>query len=214
MKTRRWAPAVALAMGLALSGCALFDALLERINILGMDFSFRKLDVRGLVFPGNWTEISLDLVAGNRSALAKYGVDVRCAIAAANPNAHPAVFDGAVGHLRVSDTSAGASHASANLPAFSVRANADTVINVVFPLRLDNPVFSKTVWGKIVRGEDIPYKLDADMIFALVGQNGYGGLDTLGTKPVQLNLVTGTVDVKETGLAVLDRFLALLELVF
>lgn len=204
----------ALALGSVPVACDLFDMVRQRLLILGVDFSFRKLDVKGLVYPDNWLEIGADLISRDPSVMGKYGVNVRCDIKASNPNAEQARFDGALGHLRVKDTALTARDVTSAIPSFAVGAGRDTVVTLVFPLRLDDPVFSESVWRSIVRGEDIPYRIDADMTFHLVVPGGYGVMDTLGSRTLPMTVVTSTVNVREASGPVIERFLQVLDFAF
>ena len=208
----KWA--VLLSLGLTLSACDLFDVLKERLAVLGVSFDFRGLDVSRLAYPTGTDFVSgyLNFLALDSTALKKFGVDIRCDVKASNPNSHRAVFDGAVAHLRVQDTSAASPDLAATISRFSVEGGKDTTLSVTFPLRLNNPIFSKATWGKILNGEDIPYRIDADMFFNLVGPGAYGELDTLGSKSLRLNVVKSSVNAKETSQTILTWFLGLLDL--
>jgi hypothetical protein len=135
-----------------LSACDFLDTLRERLQILGVDFGFERLDVGALAFESDPVEAAIDLANFDATARGKYGVDVRCRIRATNPNTHAAAFDGADVRLRLEDTSRSAPSVPARLPAFRVPAGGDTVLDITFPMRLDNPVFSRSAWTKAVRG--------------------------------------------------------------
>jgi hypothetical protein len=137
---------------------------------------------------------------------------VRVGIRASNSNAQRAVFDGATGHLRVGNTAASDPSATGIIPAFSVGPGADTIVPVTFPLRLDNPVFSKAAWKAIVAGQDIPYKIDADMKLTLLGADAYGLPKAIESRALTLNVATGSVNAKAAGSNAVERFLALLDL--
>ncbi|MDB5050425.1 MAG: hypothetical protein JWO30_3496 [Fibrobacteres bacterium] len=210
--TRSAFPAAVLA-ALLLTGCSAFDALKQRLGILGVRFSVDRLDVSHLVYPSNLLSASLDLFSRDKSFLGQFGVDVRVDIKAANSHAQRAVFDGANGHLRVLNTSASDPSAIGAIPAFSVGPGADTVVPVTFPLRLDNPVFSKAAWKAIVEGKDIPYKIDAEMKLSLMGANAYGLPQALESRAVTLNVAKGSVNARAAGSNALERFLKLLDAV-
>lgn len=205
----RFKSATVLAMVIGLAGCAGLDALKQRLNIFGVSFAFDRLDVGHLVFPS--LDSPLGLLRGNKSALSGFGVDVVCTLKAANPNPEQAVFDGVTGQLRVDDTSPSAPSISAPFPSFTVPGKGQAAFNVTFPLRLDNPAFSKAVWKKIVTGGDVAYKIDADMAFKLAGLPASGKPD-LGTRTVKLNVVTGSVNAKAAASSALDRLLQVLDL--
>jgi hypothetical protein len=204
--------ALPLTLGLCLTACDLFDVIRQRLAVLGVDFSFARLDVAGLVYPQAFSQIFLDLAGGNRNSLKNYGVDIHCEIAASNPNAQTAHFDGAVGHLRVLDTAAGAPSAQAAIPRFSVAGGSSSMITLVFPLRLSNPIFTRSAWSRIINGEEIPYRIDADMVFNVAIPDGMGGSDTLVTKNIQLNVVTSKVNAKTASQSLLENFLRLIEI--
>jgi hypothetical protein len=199
-----------LAACLALGGCALVDSLKQRLGILGLGFDLERVDVSHLVYPSDMLSAAWSAISPNRSLLGRIGVDIRLDVRAKNTRPMRAVFDGGTGLLRVKETSSSAPAASGVIPAFSVAPNADTVVPIVFPLRLDNPVFAKAAWKAIVRGEDIPYKLDAEMRFRLLG--GALGIPD-SSRAVTLNVAKGSVNAKAAGGSAVDRFLALLDAV-
>lgn len=199
-----------LATSLTLGGCAVLESLKQRLGVFGLGFSLQQVDVSHLVYPSDLLSASISLISPNRSLLGRIGVDIDCDIKASNTHAMRAVFDGGTGHLRVKETSSSAPSASGVIPAFSVAPNADTVVRITFPLRLDNPVFAKAAWKAIVRGQDVPYKVDAEMRIHLLG--GALGLPD-STKAVTLNVAKGSVNAKAAGGSAVDRFLALLDAV-
>ena len=194
-----------------LAGCAVLQGLQDRLGVLGMRFSLDRVDVSRLVYPTNVLSAAAGAIFPDRSLLGQFGVDIVCGIHAANSHPTRAMFDGAVGRLRVQDVSSSARSASGNIPAFAVGPNADTVISVTFPLRLDNPVFAKTAWKAIVAGKDVPYRVDADLRFRLPGAAGLGLPDSMRT--LTLNVDKGSVSAKGSGniiariLAVIDKAL-------
>jgi hypothetical protein len=194
---------------LLLAGCAVLQGLKDRLGVLGMRFSMERVDVSHLVYPSSILGAAAGAFFPDRSLLGQFGVDVVCGIRAANRNPARAVFDGAVGHLRVQDVSPSARSAQGSIPAFAVGPDADTVIMVTFPLRLDNPVFAKAAWKAMVAGKDVPYRVDAELGFRLPGASALGLPDTLRT--VTLNVDKGSVNAKASGGSVVDRFLALLD---
>jgi hypothetical protein len=134
-------------------------------------------------------------------------------VKAANPNPHGALFDGGTGHLRVLNTAASDPDVNGTIPGFSIGANRDTSITVVFPLRLNSPVFSKVVWKKIVSGADIPYKIDADLNFKFLSNTGIGTLDSLGTRTAHIDVTKSSVNVKQASSSLVQKFLSLLDVV-
>jgi len=198
---------------MSLNGCDFLDTLWERIQVLTVNFSFDRLDVSGLVYP-SLLETTQDLFSLDVSNRGKYGVNVRCRIKADNPNSHAAAFDGAQAFLRAGDTSSAAQSISASLPAFRIEAGKGADLDIVFPLRLDNPLFTYDTWTKLVRGDSLPYRLSADLFFRLLDEGAPEAVRELGNKTVPLNLARGSVDAKETGTAVLDLVLAYLRLLF
>jgi hypothetical protein len=201
----------ALALGAALAGlggCAALQGLKDRLGVLGMKFSLDRVDVSRLAYPTSILNAAAGAFFPDRSLLGQFGVDIVCGIRAVNANPARAVFDGAVGRLRVQDVSPSARSAQGDIPAFTVGPNADTVINVTFPLRLDNPVFAKAAWKAIVAGKDVPYRVDADMRFRLPGASALGLPDTVRT--VTLNVDKGSVNAKASG-NLIDRILAVID---
>jgi hypothetical protein len=196
---------------LCLSGCALFESLTQRLGVLGLKFKLDRVDVSHLVYPSDLLSAATSFISPNRSLLGRIGVDVHCDVRASNSQAARAVFDGGTGLLRVKETSASAPYASGVIPAFSVAPNSDTTVTLTFPLRLDNPVFAKAAWKAIVRGDDVPYKVDAEMRFHLLGSNPLGIPDS--TRSVTLNVAKGSVNAKAAGGSAVERFLALLDAV-
>jgi hypothetical protein len=195
--------------GCPLAGCAAWEALKERVGVLGMGFALEGVDVSRLIYPSDFLSAAISLISPDRSLLGRIGVDVLCDIKATNANPSRAVFDGATGRLRVQDTSPSDPSAVGAIPAFSVGPNADTIVRVTFPLRLDNPVFRKAAWKAIVRGSDVPYRVDAEMRFRLPGAAALGLPDS--TRPLTLNVVKGTVNAKAAGGSAVDRILAMIE---
>jgi hypothetical protein len=196
------------ALVLCLGGCAVWQSLQDRLGILGIRFSLERVDVSRLVYPTSILSAAAGAILPDRSLLGQFGVDVVCGIRARNAHPARAVFDGAVGRLRVQDVSPSARSAQGAIPAFTVGPNADTVIQVTFPLRLDNPVFAKAAWKAIVAGKDVPYRVDADLSFRLPGAAALGLPDTIRT--VTLNVDKGSVSAKGSGNAV-SRLLAVIE---
>ncbi len=211
-KTRPMLRAVAIAASasilLSLGGCALLQGLQERLGVLGMRFSLERVDVSRLAYPSGILSAAAGAIMPDRSLLGQFGVDIVCGIRAANSQAGRAVFDGALGRLRVQDVSASARSAQGNIPAFSVGPNSDTVINVTFPLRLDNPVFAKAAWKAIVAGQDVPYRVDADMRYRIPGAAAIGLPDTVRTMTLQVD--KGSVNAKASG-NLIDRILAVID---
>lgn len=201
-------PILAAGGMLLLSGCALLQGLQERLGVLGMRFSLERVDVSRLAYPSGILSAAAGAIMPDRSLLGQFGVDIVCGIRAANSQAGRAVFDGALGRLRVQDVSASARSAQGNIPAFSVGPNSDTVINVTFPLRLDNPVFAKAAWKAIVAGQDVPYRVDADMRYRIPGAAAIGLPDTVRTMTLQVD--KGSVNAKASG-NLIDRILAVID---
>jgi len=190
------------------SGCALLQGVKDRLGVLGMLFSLESVDVSRLAYPTSILNAAAGAFFPDRSLLGQFGVDIVCGIRAANSQAGRAVFDGALGRLRVQDVSSSARSAQGNIPAFSVAPNSDTVINVTFPLRLDNPVFAKAAWQAIVSGKDVPYRVDAEMRYRIPGAAALGLPDTVRT--ATLNVDKGNVNAKASG-NLIDRILAVID---
>jgi hypothetical protein len=212
---RKWGrPAMAAASlsALLLTGCAVFDVLKQRLAIFGTSFSMQNLDVSGLVYPSDWLSASLDLVLPDRSFLGNFGVDVRASIKAKNANAQKAVFDGATAHLRVLDTKSSSPSATGVIPGFTVEPNSATSVGITFPLRLNNPVFTKAAWKAMVKGDDIPYQIDADLKLNLLSPLGVP--DSIGARTVNMKVVAGSVDAKAAGGNAVERFLRIIDKAF
>lgn len=205
------AAAMVLAIAASLNGCAVLETLTQRAGIFGLRFGLERVDVSHLVYPDDFLSAAVSLISPSRSLLQRIGVDIHCDVKASNPRPSPVVFDGGTGRLRVKETSASDPAASGTIPAFSVGPNSDTVVRITFPLRLDNPVFAKAAWKAIVRGHDVPYKVDAEMRFRLLG--GALGLPD-STHAVTLNVAKGSVNAKAAGGSAVERFLKLLDAVF
>jgi hypothetical protein len=199
--------ALAVALGAAglpalalFTGCAsLLEAAKQRLALFGVGFAVEKVDVSRLVFPSSVFGVA---------DLGRYGVDVRVAIKAGNKKPYKAVFDGAAAKLRVQKTGASDPAVTGSLPAFSVEGNSETVFEATFPLRLDSPVFGKKVWKSIIRGEDIPYKVDAEL--ALRFPEGLPG----ETKTVPMTVIASKVNVREKSGAVVEGLLKAIDLAF
>ncbi len=199
---------------LGFSACAFVQSLSERLNILSVNFGFERLDVSGLAYPRNTLEVARDLLSFNAAARGKYGVDVRCRIRARNPNAHPAAFDGAAARLRVQDTAGSAPAAQAFISAFRVAGGGSADLDVVFPVRLDNPIFSKSAWTQVLRGGNIPYRVDADLSFHLLNDSLPEALRSIGNGSVRLSVAKGSVDARETAATAVDLLIKALGLAF
>lgn len=199
--------ATALALVL-LGGCAVLQGLKDRLGVLGMRFSLERVDVSRLAYPSSILSAAAGAFFPDRSLLGQFGVDVVCGIRAANSQPGRAVFDGALGRLRVQDVSNSARSAQGKIPAFTVGPNSDTVIDVTFPLRLDNPVFAKAAWKAIVAGKDVPYRVDADMRYRIPGAAALGLPDS--TRTMTLNVDKGSVNAKASG-NLIDRILAVID---
>jgi len=204
---------LSLSLALGLAACDFLDTLRDHLQILAVDFGFQRVDVSSLVYPST-AETAQDLLFQNPSGKAKYGVDIRCRLVAHNPNNHAAAFDGARVFLRMEDTSAYAPAISAALSAFRVEAQSDQNLDVVFPLRLDSPVFSQSTWAKVIQGGDMPYRIDARLFFRLLDESTPGLVQALGNDSVHVNVVKGSVDARETSVSVLEYLLQYLALVF
>jgi hypothetical protein len=194
-------------IALLLGGCAAADWARERLGALVMNFDLVSVDVGSLAYPSNTMEIARDLASFNTAARSKYGVNVRCRIRARNPGSFAAAFDGATARLRVKNTGNGDPATTATLPAFRVEPGGETFLDVTFPLRLDNPVFARSVWNAIVRGEDMPYRIDANLAYRLpqVPQ----GVPTEGS--VSLDVAKGSVNARQTGATALETLLRAIE---
>lgn len=206
------AACLSLAVGLALApvvtGCsALLDAARQRLALFGVAFDIRRLDVSRLVYPSSLLGAAAGIL--DRSALGQYGVDVRVGIRARNSKPYRAVFDGAAAALRVQETSPSDPAVSGSIPAFTVEGGAETSFEVTFPLRLNSPVFGKQVWKNIVRGKDIPYRVDADLTLRVPE-----GTVPAEVRTLPLNLITSSVNVRESSSSVVEGFLKVLDLAF
>ncbi len=199
-------------LALSLTSCEFFDVLKTRLAVLNLDFGFEALNVSQLVYPGSLFQMAQDAAGGDPARLAKYGVDIRCDIKVENPNPQRAILDEMVARLRVNDTSAAAQSIPAVIKGFGVDGGGDTVLSVVFPLRLNSPVFSREVWTRIVQGDDMPYRLSAETFLTLTAPSGWGGTDTLASRPLEFSLAKGEVNAYENRQTILDAFLALLSL--
>ena len=213
MKVRLTTQLVAMATALCLCSCDFLDTLWERIQVLTIDFQFERLDVSGLVYP-SLLQTAQDVWSLNPSNRRSYGVDVRCRLRARNPNKHAASFDGAAIFLRAGDTSQSAQAVQTSLPAFRIPAGGEGALDLVFPIRLDNPIFAYGSWTRLVRGDSLPYRLSADLFFRLFDENAPEAAQELGNSSLSLNVARGSVDAAETGTAVLDLVLAYLKILF
>jgi hypothetical protein len=205
---------IAATGALCLCGCDLLSTLTERLNILAVDFTFDTLDVSGLVYTQDPIAAAQDFLNFDATARHKYGVNIRCRLHAHNPNAHAAVFDGAAAFLRVEDTTATASAMATQVPGFRVEAQSDAIVDILFPLRLDNPVFSQDAWTKVIQGGDMPYRVNADLFFNLLDASQGNVPNSLGNLTVHLDVAKGSVDARQTSLTVIDLVLQALGLVF
>lgn len=185
---------------LPLAGCsALMEAAGQRLALFGIGFDVRKVDVSRLVFPSSIFGIA---------DLGRYGVDVRVSIRARNAKPGRAVFDGAAAKLRVQETSSGDPAATGNIPAFTVEGNSETVFDATFPLRLDSPIFGKDVWRNVVRGKDIPYKVEADLAVRFPG-----GMPA-AVKTIPVTVVASQVNVRESSGPVIEGLMKAIDLAF
>ena len=197
----------ALSLPFLLSACAAVEWAQERLGALTLKFDLVSVDVGTLAYPSNVVEVARDLSAFNAAARAKYGVNVRCRIRAANPGAFAIAFDGATARLRVRDTTGLAPGATGVLPAFRVEPGRDTVVEVTFPLRLNNPVFARPVWNAIIRGENVPYRIDARLAYNLPLQYGQTTQGVPKSGAISLDVAKGSVNARETGATALDILL-------
>jgi hypothetical protein len=197
----------AFSVALLLGACAAADWARERLGALVMNFDLVSVDVGSLAYPSNTMEIARDLASFNASARAKYGVNVRCRIRARNPGSFAAAFDGATARLRVKNTGNGDPATTAALPAFRVEPGGEAFLDVTFPLRLDNPVFARSVWNAIVRGEDMPYRIDANLAYRL--PQAPQGVPAEGR--VSLDVAKGSVNAHATGATALEILLRAIE---
>lgn len=172
--------------------CDLLNQIEEKLNILAVKFDYNSTGI-GLVTP---SILDMALNPSLATDLSQYGVSINCVIDAKNDNDKRAAFDGATFFLRVKDTDKSASAATSLISPFAVSANSDTTITIPFQLTLDNPVFSQSTLGDIIQGKKIPYNLSADLFFSLVAPNLEGGLDTLGSEPVALDVVTDSISTR------------------
>lgn len=197
------AGSILFAAGLAtlpLAGCsAILDAARQRLALFGIGFDVRKVDVSRLVFPSSVFGIA---------DLGRYGVDVRVSIRARNAKPGRAVFDGAAAKLRVQETASGDPAATGSIPAFTVEGNSETVFDATFPLRLDSPIFGKEVWRNVVRGKDIPYKVEAELPVRFPG-----GMPA-GVKTLPVTVISSQVNVRESSGPVIEGLLKAIDLAF
>jgi hypothetical protein len=198
-----------LAAGLLalLAGCAYLEQARQRLGALALDFDLQTVDVSRLSYPSNSVEVARDLLSFDATARRKYGVDVRCRIRAKNSAAYAVTFDGARALLRVRETGDGAPAVSAALPAFTVGAGEETTFDVVFPLRLDQPVFARATWMAILRGESIPYRIGADLAYRL--PENPMGVPRDGS--FRMDVVKGSVDARQTGATALEILMRAVE---
>lgn len=183
-----------------LAGCAsLMDAARQRLALFGVGFAVERLDVSRLVFPSSVFGVA---------DLGRYGVDVRVAIEAENVKPTRAVFDGAAARLRVRKTAPSDPSVTGTIPAFTVEGGSKTSFEVVFPLRLNSPIFGREVWKDIVRGKDIPYQVDADLSLRFPD-----GVPT-ETRSVPLKVVAGKVNARESSGPVVEGLLKAIDLAF
>ncbi|MFP4162626.1 MAG: hypothetical protein ACLFQB_10700 [Chitinispirillaceae bacterium] len=193
MKKRSFALCAFLLSFMFLS-CDLLTQVEEKLNILAVKFDYNSTAI-GLVYPDpdpleiiSYPELLTDP--------SNYGITINCLIDAKNDNDKGAVFDGATFFLRVKDTHKDAPAAESEISSFAVSGNKDTTLTIPFQLTLDNPVFSQSTLSDIVKGNKIPYNLNADLFFSLVTPNLDGGVDTLGSKPVNLDVVTDSISTR------------------
>src|SRR5512139_3533314 len=79
---------VLVAVCLTLNGCAVLESLKEKLGVLGMRFSLKRVDVSRLVYPTSLLSAAAGVFLPDRSLLGQFGVDIECGIRAAN--SHPA----------------------------------------------------------------------------------------------------------------------------
>ncbi len=178
---------ISMAGMLILCSCSYLGFIAERLNIFFVNFSFNGLGV-GIVTPPG-------LIS---TRLSDYGIAVNCTVSAKNDNTSRAVFDGANFMLRVNDTARRANGVSSFIPSFSVEASSQTSFTIPFKIMLDNPLFSKAVFQKVVYGDRIPYRVSADLFFKLIAPSldGSGKTQPLGTKSMSVDLVRDAVDTR------------------
>lgn len=209
MRARAALP-VLLGVGLLLApltwmaGCAaLMDAARQRLALFGIAFAVDRLDVSRLVFPSSVFGVA---------DLGRYGVDVRVAIRAENSKPARAVFDGAAARLRVRKTGPSDPSVTGTIPAFTVEGNSRTTFDVVFPLRLDSPIFGREVWKDIVRGKDTRYQVDAELPIRFP-EGVPAGLPA-EVKTVSMKVVASKVNVREKSGPVVEGLLKAIDLAF
>lgn len=185
----------ALLVSLLFARCDLLNQIEEKLNILAVKFDYNSTGI-GLVTPS-----LLDMALNPKLAtdLSQFGISINCKIDAKNDNDKRAAFDGADFFLRVKDIDKSATPATTKISPFTVSANSDTTITIPFQLTLDNPVFSESTLSDIIQGKKIPYNLSADLFFSLVTPNLEGGLDTLGSEPLALDVVTDSISTRPSN---------------
>lgn len=193
-----------LASATGMAGCAaLMDAARQRLALLGIAFAVDRLDVSRLVFPSSVFGVA---------DLGRYGVDVRVSIRAENSKPARAVFDGAAARLRVRKTGPSDPSVTGTLPAFTVEGNSKTTFDVVFPLRLDSPIFGREVWKDIVQGKDTPYQVDANL--SLRFPEGMPAGVPAEVKTMPMKVVASKVNVRENSGPVVEGLLKAIALAF
>jgi hypothetical protein len=195
---RLLAAAAVLALGLV--HCELLEEtgqqIKQQFNILAVQFGFKGIglepipkDVSGLATAlldfTNWANLR-----------SQTGVTVICTTTAKNPNDDLAMFKGALFHLLINDVSNMSGAVTATIDSFAVEGKDSIEIPIPFPIHLDNSAFSKDVWQKIVGGDDIPYKLKADLVFDLLPVGFTSGMDALGRDTVSLDLVNSSAPTR------------------
>ncbi len=193
-------------LSLTFLSCDVLNHVEERLNIMSVKFDYDSINVG--IFPTVAEYTSNPLAYTEPSDI---GVVINCVLDARNENSKNAAFDGAVFNLRVQDTSKSAQAATTTISPFTISASTDTQLVIPFRISLDNPVFSQATLLDIVQGNKIPYKLDASLFFNLITPDLNGGVDTLGSKEVDVDLVADSISTRPDPQTV-DFFLNLLEL--
>jgi len=178
---------VSVTIAVLVSSCSVLNFLSERLNVFMVNFAFDGIGI-GIITPPNLFS----------TRLSDYGIAVNCTVSAKNENASRVVFDGANFYLRINDTSRTSEGVEALVPSFIVEAGSQTSFTVPFRIMLDNPLFSKTVFKKVVFGDRIPYRVSADLLFNLVAANpgGTRGSALFGAKTMSVDLARDAVTTR------------------
>lgn len=195
------AVAIASLTSLLVMSCEIQEVAEPKLNAANMQFSMNTVQVTELDVPAgdNLSQIS-------EAELRRSKINLRVLLNAHNPTAKPASFDGAKLYLRVEDTTEAAEPITTVIQSVDIAPGATESLAIDFPFSLNNMLLSPIVILKVLRGDEIAYKLNAELQIRLEERNQAGEvIKDHGTGTFHLDLAADEVE-PSSDFAGVERF--------